>query len=136
MSEKSEENSMEAYLRQQIQDHEKRINTLERANLVVGHQVELLSEKVEGMKANFQEVQKTVIEEGEKNRLMTEKVIERYDSTNDKIWSQMERMEARDEAAAVREFETKRTKLQIFRDAMVTGGAFYLILQELVTRFL
>ena len=44
-----------------VQDHEKRINSLEKANLSIGQQIELLAEQMKGMKSNFSEVQQTVV---------------------------------------------------------------------------
>ena len=123
-----------------VQDHEKRINSLEKANLTIGHQIELLAEQMKGMKSNFAEVQQTVVTEGQKSREANEKLIERFDNSNDRLWKHIEKAEQyeqmAEQAAADREQETKRTKLQIVRDLSLAGGMLYLIVQELLTRFL
>ena len=123
-----------------VQDHEKRINSLEKANLSIGHQIELLAEQMKGMKSNFAEVQQTVVQEGQKSRESTEKLIDRFDKSNDRLWAHVDKIESyeqmAEQAAADREQETKRTKLQIVRDVSLAGGMVYLIVQELMTRFL
>ncbi|ALY08051.1 hypothetical protein EauS123_00052 [Exiguobacterium phage vB_EauS-123] len=123
-----------------VQDHEKRINSLEKANLSIGHQIELLAEQMKGMKSNFAEVQQTVVQEGEKSRTANEKLIERFDKSNDRLWKHIEEASSyeqmAEQAAAEREQETKRTKLQIVRDWSIAGGVIYLIVQEVLTRYL
>lgn len=123
-------------LTEMVGDHEKRLNDLEVDRLKQNHQIEVLGMKVDGMGAQFTEMKATVKEDGVKTRESIEKSQEKREKSdekmNDWIRSQFDNLKASEEAAATRDFETKRTKLQIARDVMLALVAGTVGIQELI----
>lgn len=123
------------WLVQKVNGHDKRISDLEMHNLQTTHSLEMLSQQVKGMDANFMKLEKTMLEEGEKNRVAQDRLIDRFDKNNERQWAYLDKQKSYEETAAVREHETKRTKFQIIRDIFVAGGIGYLIIQESIRLF-
>lgn len=118
-----------------LNDHEKRISDLELSHMSFNHKLELLSEQVKGMDANFAKLENTVVAESEKNRAQSERLIDRFDKNNERQWAYLDKQKSYEETAAVRDHEIKRSKFQIIRDIFVSGGIVYLIIQESIRLF-
>lgn len=126
-------------LREQIIDHEKRIQDLELGGRDQKHQIELLSIEVKGMNAQFSELKAAVKEDGTKTRESIQKSDDQHAASSQRMteffMKQFETLQANEEAAATFDRETKRTKLQIVRDVLLAllGGS--IVIQELVGWF-
>lgn len=123
-------------LREQVLEHEKRIQDLELGGRDQKHQIELLSIEVKGMNAQFTELKAAVKEDGTKTREAIQKSDEQHSSqsqrTTDFFMDQFKELQASKEAAVSFEREQKRTKLQVIRDVLLAllGGS--IVVQELV----
>lgn len=123
-------------LREQVLEHEKRIQDLELGGRDQKHQIELLSIEVKGMNAQFAELKAAVKEDGTKTRESIQKSDDQHTAASQRMteffMKQFETLQSNEEAAASFERETKRTKLQVFRDIVLAllGGS--IVIQELV----
>lgn len=123
-------------LREQVLEHEKRIQDLELGGRDQKHQIELLSIEVKGMNAQFTELKAAVKEDGTKTREAIQKSDEQHNTqsqrTTDFFMDQFKELQASKEAAVSFEREQKRTKLQVIRDVLLAllGGS--IVVQELV----
>lgn len=106
-------------LHETVQQHTADITQLKLDALQRDHKIDLLTSKVEGMNLQFSELKSTVTADGTKTREAMEKVTDKLDKNTDRLWAHIEKMEAYEQAAAEREDDVTKTKLQTFKDIMV-----------------
>ena len=122
-----------------ISDAEKKLHDIEVRESRRDGQLELfkvqlasVDGKVMDIKDSVKDVTTAVKADGEKTRLQQEAQQAAMTNITTRLLERMDNLDAYKEAAATREHETKRTKLQIARDVMLALLAGTVGIQELI----
>lgn len=122
-----------------ISDAEKRLQDIELRESKRDGQMELfkmqlasVDSKVVDIKESVKDVATTVKADGEKTRLQQDTQQAAMTNITTRLLERMDNLDGYKEAAATREHETKRTKLQIARDVMLALVAGTVGIQELI----
>lgn len=99
-----------------VQQHSLEIQQLKIDGIQRDHRIELLMAEVKGMGAQFVELKSTVHQDGAKTRESIDKIMDKADKQNDWMRAKIDNIDQFEEAAATREHETKRTRMQVIKD--------------------